>query len=158
MQTRITTNTDSFYTVLITKVRLYVEKQKRVRDPISVEEKLAITLLFLATGESYKSLKHQFRISDSYGCSFVTNQASKTQNFMEINLFYVFVFLCPPEIFLCFHGVQKGNFGLKWVNFSVRFFPQINFERMSVWGLGGQGQLLFFIICSGCHKCMSPCG
>ena len=29
---------------------------------------------------------------------------------------------------------------------------------MSVWGLGGQGQLLFFIICSGCHKCMSPCG
>ena len=61
---------NSFYTALITKVRPYVEKQKRVRDPISVEEKLAITLLFLATGESYKSLKHQFRISDSYGCSF----------------------------------------------------------------------------------------
>ena len=47
------------------KVRPYVEKQKRVRDPISVEEKLAITLHFLANGESYKSLRYQFRISDS---------------------------------------------------------------------------------------------
>ena len=62
MQTRITTNTDSFYTVLITKVRLYVEKQKRVRDPISVEEKLAITLLFLATGESIKVLNTNFEL------------------------------------------------------------------------------------------------
>ena len=49
----------------MTKVRPYVEKQKRVRDPISVEEKLAITLHLLATGESYKSLRYQFRISDS---------------------------------------------------------------------------------------------
>ena len=47
------------------KVRPYVEKQKRVRDPISVEEKLAITLRFLANGESYKSLRYQSRISDS---------------------------------------------------------------------------------------------
>ena len=50
---------------LITKARPYVEKQKRVRDPISVEEKLAITLRFLTTGESYKSLRYQFRVSDS---------------------------------------------------------------------------------------------
>ena len=108
MRTRITPNTDSFYTVLITKVRPYVGKQKRVRDPISVEEKLAVTLLFLATGESYKSLKHQFRISDSYGCSFVTNQASKTQNFREINFFYVFAFLCPLENILIFSwGIER---------------------------------------------------
>ena len=49
----------------MTKVRPYVEKQKRVRDPISVDEKLGITLRFLATGESYKSPRYQFRISHS---------------------------------------------------------------------------------------------
>ena len=33
-----------------------------MRIPISAEEKLAITLRFLATGESYASLMYQFRI------------------------------------------------------------------------------------------------
>ena len=40
------------------------KKKKRVRDLISVEEELAIILLFLAAGESYESLRYQFRISD----------------------------------------------------------------------------------------------
>ncbi len=36
-----------------------------MRQPISAEGKLAVTLRFLATGESYQSLKYQFRIHNS---------------------------------------------------------------------------------------------
>ncbi|XP_065062943.1 uncharacterized protein LOC135689586 [Rhopilema esculentum] len=36
-----------------------------MRQPISAEEKLAVTLRFLATGETYQSLKYQFRIHNS---------------------------------------------------------------------------------------------
>ena len=36
----------------------------RFRLPISPEEKLAITLRFLATGETYKSLIYQYRVSE----------------------------------------------------------------------------------------------
>ena len=49
----------------MTKVRPYVENQKRVSDSISLEEKLAITLRFLASGESYKSLRRQYPFSNS---------------------------------------------------------------------------------------------
>ena len=42
---------------------LHVEKQKRVNDPISVEEQQTITLSFLATGESYQGLQYLFRIA-----------------------------------------------------------------------------------------------
>ena len=94
------------------------------------------------------------------------NQASKRQNFMGKNFssfdygfwlircrllpFYVFL-----KTFLCFHSVYKGNFGLKWVNFSVcKFLPYINFERMSMWEFWGQlfQKKIFFV----CNKCMSP--
>ena len=36
-----------------------------MRSPISAEEKLAITLRCLATGESLNSLKHQFRVHET---------------------------------------------------------------------------------------------
>ena len=38
------------------------KKSTLMRKPLSVEEKLAVTLRFLATGESYESLQYQFRI------------------------------------------------------------------------------------------------
>ena len=40
------------------------KKTTRFRLPISPEEKLAITLRFLATGETYKSLMYQYRVSE----------------------------------------------------------------------------------------------
>ena len=36
-----------------------------MRSPISAEEKLAITLRCLATGESLNSLKYQFRVHET---------------------------------------------------------------------------------------------
>ncbi|XP_057317786.1 uncharacterized protein LOC130662861 [Hydractinia symbiolongicarpus] len=55
-------NTDTFQK-LIDIVGPKIQKQRTMmRDPISPEEKLAVTLRFLATGESYESLMYQFRI------------------------------------------------------------------------------------------------
>ena len=40
------------------------KKTTRFRFPISPEERLAIALRFLATGETYKSLMYQYRVSE----------------------------------------------------------------------------------------------
>ena len=37
----------------------------QLRNPLSPDEKLACTIRFLATGESYTSIQYQFRISKS---------------------------------------------------------------------------------------------
>ena len=41
---------------------LIKKKKTRMRQPIPAEERLAITLRFLATGETYDSLMYQFRV------------------------------------------------------------------------------------------------
>ena len=59
-------NYDNFFQELVEKVKFRIQKQTtRIRNPLSPEEKLACTLRYLATGESYASLQYQFRISKS---------------------------------------------------------------------------------------------
>ena len=48
-----------------------MKKTTRMRKPISPEEKLAVTLSFLATGESYESLMCQFRIHRTTIAAFI---------------------------------------------------------------------------------------
>ena len=49
---------------LLRRVTPYIKKKTtRLRKPLSPGEKLACTLRYLATGESYESLHFQFRIS-----------------------------------------------------------------------------------------------
>ena len=48
------------------KVKPYIQgRRTHLREPISAEEKLAVTLRFLATCESYQRLMYQFRIHQS---------------------------------------------------------------------------------------------
>ena len=39
------------------------KKTTRLRKPIPAGEKLAVTLRFLATGETYRSLRYQYQLS-----------------------------------------------------------------------------------------------
>lgn len=56
----------SDFKYLVSLIRPQVEKQTtHWRKPISVEERLAVTLRFLATGDSYTSLQYTFKISKS---------------------------------------------------------------------------------------------
>ena len=58
--------------MLIEKTKVRLTKQNtRLRKPLDPEEKLAVTLRFLATGESYSSLSYQYRISTSAISCFV---------------------------------------------------------------------------------------
>ena len=51
---------------LVEKLRPFITKQTtRLRKPISAEEQVAITIRYLATGESYESLQYQFRVEES---------------------------------------------------------------------------------------------
>ena len=48
--------------VEVTSPRI-VKRNTRMRSPISPSERLALTLRFLATGETFRSLEFQFRVS-----------------------------------------------------------------------------------------------
>ena len=61
-----------YFQFLLERIRPAITKQTtRMRRPIRPEEKLAVTLRYLATGESFASLQYQFRISKSAISRFV---------------------------------------------------------------------------------------
>ncbi|KAI2647998.1 Adenylosuccinate synthetase 1, chloroplastic [Labeo rohita] len=58
-------NVDDFYE-LLSMVEPFITKTNRVmRKSISAKERLSVTLRFLATGESFKSLGFQFRLGST---------------------------------------------------------------------------------------------
>ena len=61
---------------LLEKVTPYIRKKTtHLRLPISPEEKVALTLRFLATGESYQSLMYQHRVCDKTISKFIPEVA-----------------------------------------------------------------------------------
>ena len=64
-------NTDVFQMLIErTKTKL-TKKTTNMRLPIPPEVKIAVTLRFLATGESYSSLMYQYRVSKAAISNFV---------------------------------------------------------------------------------------
>ena len=69
---------------LVSRVRPYLTKQTtNMRQPIPVEEKLAVFLRFIATGESFASLQYQFRISRSTISLFINEVAEAVYNTLK---------------------------------------------------------------------------
>ena len=69
-----------------------------------------------------------------------------------LNLFKAMVFLCPPWSIVREQRIEMGLF-LSW----QKLFPQINFERMSMWRLGSSFYFfIFFWEGERCQNCMSP--
>ncbi|XP_066916383.1 putative nuclease HARBI1 [Clytia hemisphaerica] len=58
--------------MILSRIGPRISKQRtKLREPISAQERLVVTLRFLITGESYLSLHYQFRMSDSIISKFV---------------------------------------------------------------------------------------
>ena len=94
----------------MTLVQPAITKQTtNMRKPVSPEEKLAVTLRFLATGESYESLMYQFRI-----------HRSTIAGFIPIVCYHIYhslkeEFLSTPQskdawITLAGHGFERWQF------------------------------------------------
>ena len=58
--------TPEFFEMIKTRLEPHLARQAtNYRDPISIREKLALTIRYLATGESYISLSCQFKVGRS---------------------------------------------------------------------------------------------
>ena len=64
--------------MLVREIAPFITKKTTmIRQPIDPEIKIAITLRFLATGESYESLMYQFRVHSSTISKFIPVVCSK---------------------------------------------------------------------------------
>ncbi|XP_065054207.1 uncharacterized protein LOC135683011 [Rhopilema esculentum] len=81
-------NTETFEE-LLSKVRHDIEEQTtHLRTPISTEEKLAVTLRFLGTGEIFESLQYQFRIHQTSITKFVPLVCDAIYNNLKVEYFH----------------------------------------------------------------------
>ena len=62
---------------------LIAKNELQLRETISPRQRLAITLRFLATGDSYKSLEYSYRVSNSLISRFVPEVCEKIWEFLR---------------------------------------------------------------------------
>lgn len=74
----------SLFDEILEKVKPYItKKDTTMRDSISAHDKLCVTLRFLASGESYTSLRYAFRISVSAISEFIPQVCQALYNTLE---------------------------------------------------------------------------
>ncbi|CAI6376435.1 unnamed protein product [Macrosiphum euphorbiae] len=79
----------SDFKYLVSLIRPQVEKKTtHWRKPISVEERLAVTLRFLVTGDSYTSLQYTFKISKSTISSIIPEICIALTKVLSDSIFY----------------------------------------------------------------------
>ncbi|KAF0710602.1 protein ANTAGONIST OF LIKE HETEROCHROMATIN PROTEIN 1-like, partial [Aphis craccivora] len=112
---KMTSNFENFFRIsrqqfdfLLSLVELELTKlpSRRVKDPISAAEKLAVTLRYMATGESLRSLSFGFRICHNY----ISRILKKTLAVLKAKL--IPIFLKDPKN-VDFKG-KAAEFSCKW--------------------------------------------
>ncbi|XP_060861851.1 uncharacterized protein LOC132938875 [Metopolophium dirhodum] len=100
-------NYDQFMFILsLVKDDITLPPSRRVKKPIQPDEKLAVTLRYLATGESFRSLSFAFRISHSY----ISLIVKKTLSALKKHLTPIFL----PDISTVDFNVKASEFWTKW--------------------------------------------
>ena len=75
---------------LVGRISFHIQRQDTImRAAISPRERLAVTLRYLATGETFSSLESQFRISRTAISKIVSEVGYILANIMYISLNYV---------------------------------------------------------------------
>ena len=85
------------------------KKCTRLRNPLSVEEEIACTLRYLATGESFSSLQYQFRISKTTISLFIPEVCDA-------------IHMCLKSFYLKFPGSED-----EWVELSEAIYQHWQF-------------------------------
>ena len=80
---------------ILSMLRLHLEQQDVCRAPVTPEERLAITLRYLATGESRRSLGFSFRVSHSLVCKILIDVTKLLADVMMPK--YVVTPSCPSD-------------------------------------------------------------
>ena len=125
-------NTDTFEELRRLVAPLIQKKTTRLRKPISVEEKLAVTLRFLATGESY-CLQYQFRISKSAISLFIPEVCSA-------------IYIALKDIYLQFPKKEEDWLEISKNIYNYWQFPNslgcIDGKHIAIFNPPGSGSLL----------------
>ncbi|XP_068204669.1 uncharacterized protein [Palaemon carinicauda] len=108
--------TADLFQEMIEKLTPRLQKQSTfMREPLQVGLKLAATLRFLATGNSYQSLQYSFRVEASTNCMFIPE------------VYKAIIAVYKNEVLRCPKTEED------WKEVAARFSSRWNYQ--TVWGL-----------------------